>query len=62
MATYKGICKLTNKEEVIWVDVIQANTLSQNNAIIGLMNNCSVAKRLKIDLCKNCNIYKDLTK
>lgn len=61
MATYKGICKLTNKKETIWFDMISKKTMSNPNAItIGLMNNCSVCKRLGINVCEDCNLYKDL--
>ena len=60
MATYEGICKLTNKKEKIWFDMIPVETQSQKSAIIGLMNDCSVRKKFGINLCKVCNLYKDL--
>ena len=61
MATYKGVCKLTNKEEVIWFDMISTRTLSNtNDVIVGRMTCCSVRKKFGIDMCKDCNIYKNL--
>lgn len=62
MATYESICKLTNKKEKIWFDMIPVQNLSDKKsmAIVGLMNDCSVQKRCGIDLCNECNIYKEL--
>jgi hypothetical protein len=61
MATYEGICKLTNTKEKIWFDMIPVDNLSQSDAIVGLMNDCSVRKILSIDLCEECNLYNDLS-
>ena len=61
MATYKGICKLTNKEEIIWFDMIDEEILSNSNVVtIGLMNDCSAQKKFGIGICADCNLYKDL--
>ena len=57
MATHKGICKSTNKEEIIWFDMIPAPTQSNpNGATVGLMIKCSADNKI----CGECNIYKDL--
>ncbi len=61
MATYEGICKLTNTKEKIWFDMIPVDNLSQSDVIVGLMNDCSVRKILSIDLCEECNLYNDLS-
>ena len=61
MDIYKGICKVTNKQETIWYNRISAKTFDNpNGTIIGIMSDCSVCKRLDIDMCENCNIYKQL--
>ena len=57
MATYKGICKLTKKEETIWFDMIPTLTQSNPNGVaIGLMIKCSANNKV----CEECNIHKDL--
>lgn len=61
MPKYKGVCKLTNNEETIWFNMVSAKTLlDHQNAIVGLMNDCSVRKKFGIDMCKDCNLYKNL--
>ena len=62
MATYESVCKLTNKKEKIWFDMIPVQSLSDKShgAIVGSMNDCSVHKRYGIGLCNECNIYKEL--
>lgn len=61
MATYECICKLTNKKEKTWFDMIPVDNLSQSDAIVGLMDDCSGRKIFSIDLCKGCNLYNDLS-
>lgn len=57
MATYKGICELTNKKETIWFNMISASTqLNPNGTTVGLMIKCSVNNKV----CDKCNIYEDL--
>ena len=57
MATYKGICKLTKKEETIWFDMMPVPTQSNpNKAAVGLMIKCSANNKV----CGECNIHNDL--
>ena len=57
MATHKGICKLTNKEEIIYFDMISTPTQSNPNGVtVGLMIKCSANNKV----CDECNIHKDL--
>lgn len=57
MATHKGVCKLTKKEETIWFNMIPAPTQSNpNGATVGLMIKCSAVDKV----CGECNIHNDL--
>jgi hypothetical protein len=61
MATYESVCKLTNKKEKISFDVIPMKTFSNPSGLtVGLMKDCTVRKRTNCDLCKECNLYRDI--
>ena len=60
--SYKGICQRTNKNETIWVDMINTSVHeNKDNFMVGLMRDCSVRIRTKeLNICKDCNILKEL--
>lgn len=61
MNTYTGKCDVSKENETIWVEMLNAGTPQHpNNAIVGLMIDCTYNKRTGAGLCKECNLYKDL--
>lgn len=61
MATYEGTCKLTDKKEIIWFDVIPFRTLYNPNGIaVDMMRDCTVRRRTGCNMCENCNLYREI--
>lgn len=63
MAVYEGICKLTNRKEKIWIEMIPAKTLDEPfETTIGLMLDCTVHREIGINICKDRPVYNELYK